>query len=122
MLVTPPDKAPVDPLFITACGSLLFLYLCSIGKPDVSGHRLIAFCLTLLDAELLFFKLGRSAPFFVLFVPLTLIWFADYFSAFRGNMGRGGIVNVATPDWMVAGFGWILLLLLSGSLLTVFFA
>jgi hypothetical protein len=50
---------------------------------------------------------GNALP---LIIPLGLIWFCDILGAYVGPVDRGGFVNVETPGWMIAAFGWLLLL------------
>jgi len=51
---------------------------------------------------------------FVDAVALFLIWAPDEIDEWAfGAYLRGGEVNSHTPAWMIAGFGWILLLLIS---------
>lgn len=56
---------------------------------------------------------------FVLLFPLGLIWFSEALGEFTGNIGRGGIVDVRSPSWMIAGIGWLILV---GIPLLAFFA
>ena len=42
--------------------------------------------------------------------PLTLIWFADELGDFTGYVGRGGVVDQTSPPFLIAGFGWIVLI------------
>jgi len=45
-----------------------------------------------------------------LLIPVGLIWYCDIAGNFTGPMSRGGYVDVETPGWLVAGFGWLVLL------------
>ncbi len=106
----------LNPMDIIA--TVVFLFLCALIKPIIEGHRLIAFCFVVVDS-ILMFRQGIG-PIGFLLAPLSLIWFADVFSALRGNVGHGGgVINTGTPDWMIAGFGWIVLLIVSGVILRV---
>lgn len=42
-------------------------------------------------------------------LPLALIWFPDEFGSYIGGVGRGPAIDQESPDWAVAGFGWLLL-------------
>lgn len=42
--------------------------------------------------------------------PLGLIWFADELGDFTGYVGRGGVVDQTSPPFLIAGFGWIVLI------------
>ena len=42
--------------------------------------------------------------------PLGLIWFADELGEFTGYVGRGGVVDQTSPPFLIAGFGWIVLI------------
>ena len=89
---------------------VVFLILYAFAKPDITGRKLLAFFVSLIDAFVMFNRTGVEAPFFIILAPLALIWFAEFLGTIRGNLGTGGIINTDTPGWMVAGFGWIVLL------------
>ncbi len=106
-----------DYIFLLSLNGLalvIFRVLYAFAKPDITSHRLLAFFVSLTDAFVLFRRTGLNAPFFVILPPLALIWFAEMLGALRGNVGHGGgVINTDTPEWMVAGFGWIVLLVVS---------
>ncbi|MDV6034720.1 MAG: hypothetical protein F9B45_32435 [Phycisphaera sp. RhM] len=41
---------------------------------------------------------------------IGLICFADGLSDFTGYVGKGGTVDQSSPEFLIAGFGWILLI------------
>jgi hypothetical protein len=51
-----------------------------------------------------------GSPMLALMLPLALIWFPEQLGSFTGYVGRGGSIDTETPGWLVAGFGWLLLL------------
>jgi hypothetical protein len=113
--VIPPDpKTQAEQMmFLNAAGGLGFFIFCTIIKPQMTEAKVIAFCIAVCDAMILFARYGKAVPFVFLLVPIAFIWFGDEFGGFKGNVGRG-TVNTETPGWMVAGFGWLLLLAVSG--------
>lgn len=47
----------------------------------------------------------------ILQIPaLCLIGFADDLSEFTGYVGKGGSIDQSSPEFLIAGFGWILLI------------
>ena len=94
-------------------GSVVFLILYAFAKPDITGHKLLAFFISLLDAFVMFHRTGIDTPFVIILAPLALIWFAEFLGTIRANTGPGGNISTDTPEWMVAGFGWIVLLVMS---------
>jgi hypothetical protein len=106
----------IGPLFLNGLYLMVFLIMWAFAKPEISRHRVVAFCLCLIDACIIFngavpgFGRGINAPYGMLLIPLGLIWFADVLGAFRGFAGQAARIDVDTPGWMVAGFGWIILL------------
>jgi hypothetical protein len=105
-----PESQSEQMMFINIFGALGFLILCTLCKPEMNGSKMIALCLAIADALMLLEREGKDVPFVFLLIPVTFIWFADALGGFKGNVGRGGIINTETPGWMVAGFGWLLLL------------
>lgn len=49
--------------------------------------------------------------FFLLIIPVLLICLGDWLGSFTGRLGSQTYVDTPTPGWIIAGFGWILLLL-----------
>jgi hypothetical protein len=49
-----------------------------------------------------------------LVVPLALIWFPEEIGSYTGYVGRGATIDAETPPFIVAGLGWLLLILLFG--------
>ena len=45
-----------------------------------------------------------------LLLPLALIWFPDEIGSYTGGGGRGQSIDMESPDWAVAGLGWIFLI------------
>jgi membrane protease YdiL (CAAX protease family) len=45
-----------------------------------------------------------------LLLPLALIWFPDELGNYTGGGGRGHDIDMESPEWAVAGLGWIFLL------------
>jgi hypothetical protein len=46
---------------------------------------------------------------FSLLLPLALIWFSEELSSFTGGVGGGRSIDAESPEWLVAGIGWVLL-------------
>ncbi|MEA3211931.1 MAG: hypothetical protein QOE70_4988 [Chthoniobacter sp.] len=91
---------------------VVFVTLWEMAKPQITGHRLVAFCIVLADALLMF---GQPIePVGALLAPLALIWFSEMLGRMRGMIGHCCLITTETPGWMVAGFGWIVLLIASG--------
>ena len=44
-------------------------------------------------------------------IPLSLIWFGDAIGGYIGPAGRNGYIDTPTPGWLLACFGWLLLLI-----------
>ena len=44
-----------------------------------------------------------------LLIPLSLIWFPEFFGSFTGYVGRGGNIDTESPPFLVAFFGWCFL-------------
>jgi hypothetical protein len=108
----------IGSLLWNGLGLIVFLIVWAFPRPEISGHRLLAFCVCLIDAGMLFNGAlppcsGINAPYVILLFPLGLIWFADVLGAFRGFAGHAAWIGTDTPGWMVAGFGWIALLVAS---------
>jgi hypothetical protein len=101
-------RQPVD-----ATCLVVFLVLWTMAKPDeLSGHRLVAFCVVLFDGYLMFKQ--PIGPVGMLLVPLALIWFSEFIGGMRGMVGNCATITSDTPGWMIAGFGWIVLLVATG--------
>ncbi len=116
-IVRDKPREKVEALFLVGLYLAVFLILWAFAKPEIRGHRFVALLLVLLDAWLAVRLTGDYSWVALLLIPLGLIWFAEMLGAFKGNVGGGGIINTETPEWMVAGFGWLLLLLASGFLM-----
>jgi hypothetical protein len=56
----------------------------------------------------------------ILFFPLYCIWFSEGLGEYTGWTSKGMITS-KTPDWMIAGAGWIVLLLPSICLVVSWF-
>jgi hypothetical protein len=41
--------------------------------------------------------------------PLALIWFPDEVGSYIGGAGKGPAIDQESPNWAVAGIGWLLL-------------
>lgn len=100
-------RQPFDVIFL-----VIFLVLWGMAKPELSGHRLVAFCLVLFDGYVMFKQ--AIEPVGMLLVPLALIWFSEFIGGMRGMVGHCAMITNETPGWMIAGFGWIVLLVASG--------
>jgi hypothetical protein len=109
-------------LYFFAISLVIFLLLAVLFKPEVRKHKLAASCLVLADIAVAAPRYGIAMPLSLLVFPLGIIWFAEILGEIRGSVGRGGIIDTPTPGWMVAGFGWLALLLLSGYLFYNVFA
>jgi hypothetical protein len=96
---------------------LVFFVLLMIGKPDAAKSRIASLLVVLLIAVVCFIKSGALVPLMLFLPPLGLIWFSELLGSFVGSVGRGGYVDTATPGWMIAGLGWIILLFFSGGIL-----
>lgn len=96
-------------------GVVVFLILWAIDKPEITFHRFLAFCLVAFDAYLMFNR--PLEPVGMLLFPLALIWFSDLLGGMRGMVGHCSQITAETPGWMVAGFGWIVLLVISGRIM-----
>jgi hypothetical protein len=46
---------------------------------------------------------------FSLLLPLALIWFSEELSSFTGGVGGGRSIDAESPEWLIAGIGWVLL-------------
>ena len=62
------------------------------------------------DAQATFLFLITQAP------VLVFIWFADYWSEWLGPFpmpqgGRGRVIDQESPAWLIATFGWMILLM-----------
>jgi len=55
---------------------------------------------------------GIAASVVLILLSLALIWFGDTVGEWTGfYVGRGGMVDVPTPGFLLKGAGWFLLLL-----------
>jgi len=100
-------RQPFDVIFL-----VVFLVLWAMAKPELSSHRLVAFCLVFVDGYLMCKQ--PIEPVGVLLVPLALIWFSEFIGGMRGMVGHCATITSETPGWMIAGFGWIVLLVATG--------
>jgi len=79
----------------------------------ITPSKLLALCLVVIYASAAIVSSGLIAlqgVAMVLLPPLCLIWFAESLSEFTGYVGKGGNIDQASPEFLVAGFGWLVLL------------
>jgi hypothetical protein len=44
-------------------------------------------------------------------VPLSLIWFPEQIGSYTGYVSHGSTIDTETPPFIVAGLGWLFLVL-----------
>jgi hypothetical protein len=44
-----------------------------------------------------------------LLLPLAFIWYSEEIGSFTGGVGGGRAVDVESPEWLIAGIGWVIL-------------
>ena len=57
------------------------------------------------------FKIHATSAL-LLAVPLALIWFPEELGSYTGYVSRGSTIDTETPPFIVAGLGWLLLVLI----------
>lgn len=53
----------------------------------------------------------QAAGALLLLVPLGLIWFPEELGGYTGYVSRGSTIDAETPPFIVAGMGWLILVL-----------
>jgi uncharacterized membrane protein YoaT (DUF817 family) len=62
-----------------------------------------------------------TQPWIALFLlgPLALIWFPETIGSYTGYVSSGQTIDTETPPSIVAGLGWLLLVLMGCSIIAV---
>ncbi|WP_144054896.1 hypothetical protein [Rhodopirellula europaea] len=79
----------------------------------VTLSKIAALCLVIVYTSISVFMAGFVAipgMMILLVPPLGLIWFAEDLGEFTGYVGKGGTVDRSSPEYLIAAFGWLVLL------------
>jgi hypothetical protein len=79
----------------------------------VTFSKIFALCLVLIYTGIAVAVSGPAAipgMMILLVPPLGLICFAEELSEFTGYVGKGGAIDQSLPEFLIAAFGWLVLL------------
>ena len=79
----------------------------------ITVSKIVALCLALIYTAIAVAMTGFAAipgMMILLVPPLGLIWFAEDLSEFTGYVGKGGTIDQSSPEFLIAAFGWLVLI------------
>ena len=79
----------------------------------ITLSKIVALCLVIVYTAISVFMAGFAAipgMMILLIPPLGLIWFAEALSEMTGYVGKGGTINQSSPEFLIAAFGWLVLI------------
>lgn len=95
-------------------GQLEFSVVSKRGtEMPITLSKIAALCLVIVYTSISVFMAGFVAipgMMILLVPPLGLIWFAEDLSEFTGYVGKGGTIDQSSPEFLIAAFGWLVLL------------
>lgn len=80
---------------------------------SITPSKIAALVLVLFYTLIAIITIGTTAVFGVLLLlvpPLALIWYSEELSEFTGYIGRGTTIHQTSPEFLIAAFGWLVLL------------
>ena len=79
----------------------------------ITLSKIVALCLALIYSGIAIAMSGFAVipgMMILLIPPLGLIWFAEDLSEMTGYVGKGGTIDQSSPEFLIAAFGWLVLI------------